>query len=342
MKMLSKVIEENLNYILKSKSINWDLLKDKTIFITGATGLIGSTLINALLYDGSIKVIALVRDEDKAKVCLINSDKLKLIPGSIESIPNIDDDINYIVHGASPTQSSYFVQNPVETIKTNIIGTINTLELAKRKNVISYVYLSSMEAYGSNTSDNLLSEDKESVIGSYEVRNSYPISKIAAENLCVDYFNEYNVSAKIVRLAQTFGPGVKYDDTRVFAEFARCVIGNKNIVLKTKGETKRTYCHVSDAVIGILTVLLNGKNGEIYNVVNNSTFCSIKEMADIVAKDVANGTIKVIIDEDKNALKKFMKPHSYNLDEKKIGALGFNAKKMLKDMFADMIDNMGE
>ena len=340
--MLSKVMEDNLKYITSQDCIDWRLLNDKSILITGATGLIGSTLINALLYKGNINVIALVRDKEKAKDCFIKSDRLKFVIGNIENIPYIDENIDYIVHAASPTQSGYFVQNPVETMKTNIVGAINTLEIAKEKQVLSYVYLSSMEAYGSNISDDPIREDKVSIISSYEVRNSYPISKISSENLCIDYYNEYNVNAKIARLAQTFGPGVKYDDSRVFAEFARCVINKKDIVLKTKGETKRSYCHVGDAVVGILVVLFNGKNGELYNIVNSRTFCSIKEMADIVAKDVANGTIKVIIDEDKNAVKKFMKPHSYNLDDKKISSLGFNAKKTLKDMFADMIDHMGE
>lgn len=340
MMKLSNVMKNNINYILNCKRIDWNLLNGKTILVTGATGLIGSTLVNALLYKGNINVVALIRNNKSISDILIDSDKLQVVYGNIESDLKIDCKIDYIIHGASPTQSSYFVNNPVETMKTNIFGTINTLELANEKNVISYVYLSSMEAYGNNVTDDPIAENKVSNILSTEIRNSYPISKIASENLCVDYASEHNVNAKIVRLAQTFGPGVKYNDTRVFAEFARCVIDNKDIVLKTKGETKRTYCHVADAVIGILTVLLNGKNGELYNIVNEDTFCSIKAMAELVANDVANGAIKVVINESQNVGNQYMKPHSYNLDSKKVRDLGFKPQKGLKEMYVDMIEEV--
>ena len=116
------------------------------------------------------------------------------------------------------------------------------------------------------------------------VRSSYPESKRLCESLCSAYASEYGVPAKVVRLTQTFGVGVSYNDGRVFAEFARCAIEGRDIVLKTKGQTKRNYIDIDDAVNAIFTVLLKGVAGEAYNVANEDTYCSIYEMANMVAE----------------------------------------------------------
>lgn len=131
------------------------------------------------------------------------------------------------------------------------------------------------------------------------VRACYPESKRMCENLCACYMKEYGVPVNIVRLTQTFGPGVEYDDGRIFAELARCVIEKRDIVLHTKGETKRNYLFTKDAVNAIITVLLHGENGQAYNAANEETYCSILEMANMVAKKCGKGDIKVKIELEK-------------------------------------------
>ena len=142
-----------------------------------------------------------------------------------------------------------------------------------------------MEVYGYPAKGHKVTEDEIGNFSPLKPRNSYPISKIICETMCSSYTKEYGVPAKIIRLPQTFGPGVNYNDARIFAYFGRCMIEQNNIVLKTKGETERCYLYTLDAATAILTVLLKGINGQAYNAADEGTYCSIAEMAEMVSKE---------------------------------------------------------
>jgi len=279
----------DLEYIANS-NVPWECFENKTFFVTGATGLLGSILIKSLLAKNKkIRIIALARKQQA-----IESKELSFIYGDVAQKLKIDEPIDYIVHGANPTASKEFIYHPVETIKTIYEGTLNTLELAKEKNVKGYLYLSSMEVY---TDMNTTS-----------ARSCYPESKRLAENLCASYFHEYKVNAKIARLAQTFGAGIDIEnDNRVFAQFARAAKEKKDIVLRTKGETVRSYCYTTDAITAMLWILAKGKSGEFYDVASKNTEASILELAQCfgkVAFDIAENveklgylpTVKIVLD----------------------------------------------
>ena len=235
--MAANVYHEDMEYISSAESIDWKLLAGKTIFITGGTGLIGSTVINGLLYANNkyklnVRIIALVRNLDRAKGLFHNVNagtSLSFIVGSVESLPEVREKVDYIIHGASPTASLYFVQHPVETIQTAVKGTKNILELAKKNQVEGVLYLSSMEVYGAPLTDELIPETQGCTLDSMTVRSCYPIAKRLCENLCASYTSEYGVPGKVIRLAQTFGPGVGMNDGRVFAEFARDAMHKSDI-----------------------------------------------------------------------------------------------------------------
>lgn len=290
-----EIFYEDMESICAADFIPWDMLHNKTIFITGGTGLIGSTLINALLYTNEkkkldIKIIALVRDLQKAKQRFVEywdeTPQISFVTGSVENLPAITDPIDFIVHGASQTASKAFVEQPVETILSAVYGTDNVLRLAREKQVAGFVYLSSMEVYGHPERGHKVTEDEIGMLSPLDVRNSYPIGKVLCENLCCAYAKEYSVPAKIVRLTQTFGPGVQKNDQRIFAEFGRCIKEKRDIVLKTKGETERSYLYTADAVTAILCVLLNGIHGIAYNAADENTYCSIIDMAEMIARKV--------------------------------------------------------
>ena len=338
----NKIFKEDLEYITSACFIDWQKLDNKAVFVTGATGLIGYTFVNALLYrnltcNSNIKIIALVRNITKAKEKFAEQLKqnlnLKFVVGEVENLPQIDEKIGYIVHGANPTASSYFVENPVETIKSAVWGTNNILDLAKEKNIFGLVYLSSMEVYGAPYTDELIDETYGTTVDTMSVRSCYPEAKRLCEALCASYADEYKVPVKVVRLAQTFGPGIDKNDNRVFAEFLRCAMQKQNIVLQTEGTSKRCYLYTADAVAAILTVLLKGKAGEAYNVANKNTYCSIMEMAELVAHELTNDEIKVVIKVDENSKRKFLPPHKLNLDVSKLEGLGWNAVVLLKNIF---------
>lgn len=345
----SQIVMEDLEVFSNLDYLQWEKLRNKRILITGATGLIGSTLLKALMYVNKSKnlklsLVALVRDKDKAesKFCDILRDtkELSFIVGQVEDLPDNIGKIDYIIHGASPTASDYFMKRPVETIKTAIIGTMNLLELAKEKQVDGMVYLSSMEIYGSPRNEEKLSEKDVGYIDPLVVRNCYPEAKRQCEAMCVAYANEYSVPVMSARLAQTFGPGVDSQDKRVFAEFARCAMQGKDIELLTDGSSKRCYLYTMDAVSGILTILLKGTSGNAYNVANEDTYCSIYEMAQEVAKNFANDTISVEILNDSEAQKKYPPAHFLNLDVKALIQLGWKPTKTLMEMYGRMIHQM--
>lgn len=270
------------------------------------------------------------------------SNKLKLIEGAVEALPEVNEKIHYIIHGASPTASTYFIENPVETIKTAVIGTMNMLELAKENKVKGFLYLSSMEVYGSPKTEEILSEKDVGYMDPLVIRNCYPESKRLCEAMCAAYASEYGVPAMSIRLAQTFGPGVDKNDKRVFAEFARTVMDHKDIVLLTDGSSKRCYLYTMDAASAILTVLLHGMPGETYNAGNPDTYCSVYEMAVMVADKLSGHKIKVILAGDEEQRKKFPPPHFYNMGTEKISRLGWKPVKGLTEMYESMIENMRE
>lgn len=344
-----KIIQKDLNDIINIDFINWDLLRNKTVLVTGATGLIGSQLVMSLLNANAeknldLKVIAVVRNKQKAEKTFKYADdkSLEFIVQDILKPFNIESTVDYIVHGASMTGSKDFVDYPVETIKTAIQGTENILELAKEKSIDGMVYLSSLEVYGVvDFSIDKVTEDMFGTIDPMSVRSSYSEGKRMVECLCSSYASEYKIPIKVARLCQTFGAGVNYSDNRVFAQFARSIIEGKDIVLKTDGSTERNYCYIRDAIAGILTLLLNGESGQAYNIANKDTLISIRGMAEMLIEKYPESGSKLVFDIAEDATKLGYNPKvKMNLDTQKIEKLGWKAEVGLEVMFEHLIESM--
>lgn len=322
--------------------IEWEKVRNKTILITGATGLIGTTLVNGLAYSSrernlKVKIICLVRDRKKAIVRLHKDADIRVV--SLDQKIEIDEPIDYIIHAANPTSSSYFIKNPVETIMFAVDSTTNLLRLARKNNVEGFIYLSSMEVYGYPEKEHVVSEEEVAGFNTMVIRNCYPQSKQICEMLCKSYQSEYGVPAKVVRLTQTFGAGVEYNDGRIFTEFMRCVIEKKDIILHTEGKTERCYLYTVDAVTAILTILTKGEPGEAYTVANPDTYCSIIDMAKMVTSDVAGNDINVKIEVD-NVDRGYAPELYMKLDISKIEGLGWEPIVGLRQMYHRMIENM--
>lgn len=289
-------------------------LRGKTIGITGATGLLGSCMVNCLrelssAHNLGLTIICFVRNMEKALGLFPQqTNKAESNQASTSVLAILKHDfskkeelafnahIDYLIHFASPTASQYFVKNPVETMLTDFDGTAQLLELARKQKVSSIVNVSSLEVFGSIYDDTkALKEEEQGYINLSDARSSYPVAKRAAECLCHAYAKEYDVHVKTARLAQTFGAGVSKDDNRVFAQFARNIIAGENIVLHTTGELSRCYCYTTDAIEAILYILLRGEDGEAYNVANESTYISIIDMAHFLCKEF-NPNVKPVIE----------------------------------------------
>lgn len=312
--------------------------------ITGATGLIGKAIIHHLAESADC-IYACCRSEEKFKASFADCDLNNIVPvyGDICTLDINSCDVDYIIHAASTTSSADFVKKPVETIKTAVQGTINILEQCKGRNLKGFVYLSSLEVYGQHKTDAVknITESDYGMIDPLSVRSSYSEGKRLCECICCSYASEYGIPVKIVRLVQTFGAGVAYNDNRVFAQFARSIIEHEDIVLKTRGETVRNYCHVSDAVTGIMTVLLRGKTGGAYNIANKSTTISIADMAQLFCDLYPQSGSKVVFDiaEDAGALG-YNPTVKIQLDSSALEALGWHPEKNMEDMIHDLICGM--
>lgn len=330
---MSIIFEEDIKSIIKD--FDMSVFDGKTVLVTGATGLIGKLCVKSLLNSGyNTQIIALVRDGEKAKNLFGESKRLSFIIQDINQRISTSRKVDYIIHAASTTSSRDFVEKPVETIYTAFNGTRNVLEFAKNKRIEGMVYLSSLEVYGVNDFEDI-TENSYGYIDILNPRSSYSESKKMVETMCISYGSEYGVPVRIARLAQTFGAGVSKSDNRVFAQFAKAVINKENIVLHTKGKTKRNYCYTTDSVRAIFTILAKGENNNAYNVANESTYCSIAEMAHLLE----NEDTKVVYQID-NVNRGYNPTVKIKLNVNKLNSLGWEAKIGMKEMFERLIEDM--
>ncbi len=291
-------------------------------FITGATGLIGGALARHLVSNGG-DVTIFVRNQEKAKEIFSDVKNISIVEGTLEDRIIYEGDIDYIIHAAAPTDSTFFIEHPVETIDSIVLGTKSVLELAKSKSVKSILNLSSMEVYGAPTNGEDLTEERQFYLDPLNIRSNYPMAKRLSETMCASYASEYGVPVKTARLAQVLGRKLLPDDNRVIAQFIRSAKERTDIVLATDGSTKQTYIAIDDAIDGLLTILYKGENGRSYNVANDETYCSIRDVAEIVARDIAQGKISVTINMAANG-GKYPPTRTLRINSTKLKGLGWS------------------
>ena len=336
------VLEEDLKYIA-NYSLPYEEMKETTVLVTGATGLIGVSIVRALVAIGDIKVIAHVRNREKAEEIYgaLLQKNVELYVDDITKEINVSEDIDYIFHCASITTSKTMIEKPVETICTSVEGTKNILELAKNKKSKSVIYVSSMEMYGAfNNLNHDVTEKDLGYVDNLKIRSNYPESKRLCENMCIAYMSEYNIPVKIARSAQTFGAGILPGENRVFAQFAKSAIKGEDIVLHTKGMSEGNYCYTRDCITGLLTILLKGKNGEAYNVSNPESHITIADMAYMVADKIAEGRIKVVFDIPSENKFGYAADTKMKLNSSKLQALGWKPEIGLEEAYKRMILDM--
>ena len=328
---------------IKQENLPWINLENKTVLVSGANGFIPSYIVRTLLSINNTKIIAVVRNKQKAENkfqdCLDNPN-LKIIIQDISQPLSIDEKIDYIIHAASQASPKYYGIDPVGTLKANTIGTYNLLELAIKNNVKKFLFFSTGEVYG-KIDDNTPTID-ESYTGNIDctnVRSCYGESKRMGENMCVCYSHQYNIPVNMIRLAHTYGPGVMLDDGRVFGDFVKNIINNENIVLNSDGSAKRCFMYVSDMIKALFYVLFFGEDRQAYNI-SSSKETSILELAQMLISLYPEKKLKV--DFAKDVFKKgYIKSPSSraDFDTSKLQALGWKETINIKDGFKRMIES---
>jgi len=306
------------------------LLENKSILITGATGLICSSIVDILLrynniHTNHIQILAAGRSEEKMKERFnytFNRPDFTFVPYDAEKIDNeLSFHADYIIHGASNAFPAMIVKEPVETMLSNFLGLKYLLDFAREQGTKRLLYVSSSEVYGRKDNTEPFKEDEYGFIDLLMPRNAYSVGKRAAETLCVSYAGEYGVESVIVRPGHIYGPTASKSDNRVSSAWAYAVARGEDLIMKSDGSQLRSYCYCLDCASAILTVLLKGENVHAYNISNPDSIVSIKDMGEMLADA---GGVKLIREEATEEDKKGFNPmtNSY-LDSTSLLNLGW-------------------
>ena len=307
-------------------------LKGKTIFITGATGLICSALTDMLIqynqtYDAQIRLLIGGRSYNKALTRFgnfLDGDLVRWIPYDAGNYAQkLDFKCDYIIHGAGNAYPKLVMSEPCETLVNNVLGVSRLLEYTAKTGVNRLLYISSSEIYGQAKSGDSFLEDDYGFIDILNPRNSYSSGKRTAETLCACFEAEYGVNSVIVRPGHIYGPTASSSDNRVSSAFAYLAADKKDIVLKSSGQQLRSYCYCLDCASAILTVLVKGISGQAYNISSPSSIITIKRMAELMA---LYGNVKLKYELPSQAEKSAFNPMAYSsLNSEKLQRLGWHA-----------------
>lgn len=345
--------KEDLSYVM-GLDLPWQKMKNKSILISGATGLIGRFLIDVLMLLNAdrklnIRLYALCRNMQKAQDVFEqyrDDDLLTIIAHDI-NYPlalNDVDSIHYVLHMASNTHPLDYAADPIGTVTTNIIGTNNMLLFAAEHNTERFVFTSSNEIYGENKGDvELFDEDYCGYIDCNTMRAGYPESKRCGEALCQAYAAQKGLDIVIPRLTRSYGPTLKSTDSKAMSQFIKNAIEGEDIVLKSEGTQYYSYTYVADAVSGLLTVILKGKSGEAYNIADTRSDIQLKDLASHIAE--CTGTNVIFDLPNKIEQVGFSKATKARLNGDKLKKIGWSAKYDIKsglDRTIKMMREIGE
>lgn len=310
----------------------WEKLRNKRVMLSGATGLLGSFFTD-VIFEKNIEeelnctVYALGRNEKKAKERFSKyseNELFRFIQYDVKSPFTRDDlgTIEYILHLASNTHPIQYATDPIGTITTNVIGLQNMLEFAVKHNAVRFAFASSNEIYGENRGDvELFDESYCGYIDSNTMRAGYPESKRCGEALCQAYRAQKGLDIVIPRFTRSYGPTMLMSDTKAISQFIKNAVSGEDIVLKSTGLQYYSYTYMSDAVYGLLTVLLKGDNGEAYNIADEASDIMLKDLATIIAS-INNKSVVFEIPDVVEATG-YSKATKARLDGSKLKALGW-------------------
>ena len=300
-----EIITEDLRRMCQA-DLPWLQLEGKTVLVTGATGMLASyvTWLLLCLHEEAgvdVSVVALCRNPKKAEHyygSYVGKPYFRMLIQDVCDPIEYDGAVDYIFHLAGNASPHFINTDPVGIMKCNLLGTMNVLELARKKQTAKVVFASTREVYGAKEHADKLDEYSYGVLDTLDARSCYPVSKRAAETLLKSYYLQYGVDFNTIRIAHAYGPTMTLEnDGRVMADLMGDVVAGRDIVLKSSGEAIRAFLYITDAVLGLFTVLFKGKGGEAYNLANETEPVSIKDLAQLLASSRNDKTIHVVINE---------------------------------------------
>jgi len=299
---MNDIVREDMEMIVQKK-LPWANLAGAKVLVTGAAGFLPAYMVETLLFlnrhvlDKAAHVVGLVRNRERARLrfqeALLGGD-LEIIEQDVSEPLQCKGAFDFIVHAASQASPVYYKTDPVGTLSANVLGTYHLLSAARHGDCRGFLYFSSGEVYGIVRDGTVpTAENEGGYLDPTDVRSCYGESKRMGETMCVSWAQQYGVPARIARPFHTYGPGMRLDDGRVFADFVRDILNGGPIVLHSEGMARRSFCYLADAVAGFFTVLLSGQTGQAYNVANPDCECSIAELAERLAAVYASDGMAV-------------------------------------------------
>ena len=309
-------------------SVNIEYYKNKSILITGATGLIGSAIVDIFLmmnhmYNTNIIVYVAGRSKEEDDARFPYGDELGMRSVYYDATKEISFEVSpdFMIHCASNASPDKYISEPVETMLANIFGAHNLLSAISKNSLKKFLYVSSSEVYGRLPHNKPMTEDEYGYIDVLSVRSSYSMGKRAAETMCISHSKENNVYVCIVRPGHIYGPTSLPHDKRIASDFARKAAKGEPLLMKSEGNQIRSYCHCLDCATAMLKVLEKGENGQAYNISNPNSIITIKQMAEILS---VAGNVELVMDLPSTTEKKAFNPMSNSsLDSSKLEALGW-------------------
>lgn len=341
------VYQDRLNAMSQNSDV-WYSLRGCSVLITGASGMIGSCLVDYLMflnqkYGAGISVYAMGRSEDSARRRFrhwCGQKYFHFIKHDVRERLDANMQIDYIIHAATSAHPAAYADTPADISLANYMGTLHLLDYLKSHQGKRFLFISSGEIYGQSDIDGGFDEDSCGYTDPLSPRSCYPMSKLAAENLCVCYLRQYGVESIIVRPSHVYGPTSTKQDTRAVTAFLQHAATGQDIVMYSEGTQVRNYCYVFDCVEGVLCALTRGVPGRAYNIADEKSIVSIKELADLIAE---LGKVNVIIDLPNEKMRSGFTSITHGvLNAKAMKQLGWTAKVHVREGLEETLSVLRE
>ena len=245
--------------------------------VTGGAGFLGSHLCEYLLNKGH-EVVCMdnLITGSKDNISHIKSEQFQFVEHNVSEFINLEGELDYILHFASPASPIDYLELPIQTLKVGALGTHNALGLAKEKKAVFFL-ASTSEVYG----DPLIHPQPEDYWGNVNPigpRGVYDEAKRFAEAITMAYHRAHGINTKIIRIFNTYGPRMRINDGRAIPNFLKQALTGKDLTVYGEGSQTRSFCYVSDLIEGIYRLLTSDQNNPIN--IGNPNEMTIKEMAD--------------------------------------------------------------
>lgn len=332
--------------IIRKGISNWNMYRNATVMVTGATGRLGRFILETLVdvdlkYNLNLRVVGLARNHEKAVSVfgeLLEFPNVSFLYQDVNTPINYDGNVDYIFHTAGPAAPLDFKTSAVNVLWAHVNGTHNVLEFAVNHNTKKVFYISTVEIYGTWESDAKIKEEDMGPLHNLNSRACYPEGKRLCETMLASYKACYGIDFCGVRLCHTLAAGIALDDGRAFAEFIDCALKGNDIVLHSDGSAMRTYTYTPDAVNAIFMIMERGESGYMYNVAATENLISIRDLANLIARMSPSKKTKVVFSEEASKMP-YLPFKLAIMDTSKIRDLGWQPQTDIESTFRWTIES---